>query len=105
MNINLVFYSCILQKGILFLYPGDLQTLVLVTCLIIITVFPENSNENGILPELISTPHMRTCQKSQTSTVDFQRLVHGKFHGEISDFFREPGVNGVGNREVGKIHN
>ncbi len=40
MNINLEFDTCIFQEIIDFFIPLNLQGLVLVTCLVIIAIFP-----------------------------------------------------------------
>src|SRR5664279_1612226 len=85
-DIDLEFYSRVLKKWILLFNPGDLQTLILISGLIIVTIFPQDADENGILPEFIGTPHVGSGQESQTPTVNLQGLMDGKFHREICHF-------------------
>ena len=77
----------IFQEIIDLFIPLHLQGLVLVPCLIIVSVFPKDPNANEVLAQFIGTSQVRSGEKSQSATVYLQRLVNGKFHGEICCLF------------------
>ena len=64
MDGDLEFNTSIFKETIMFFIPGYTQRLVLVTRLVIISIFPKNADTNKVLAKFISTSQMGACEKT-----------------------------------------
>ena len=91
--------TCIGEELVTLLLKTYLHRLIGVATLVVITVFPQDTDPGKVLPQLIRTAHVRPGQKSQTTRIDLQALVDGVFHRKIHHAFFKTRIDLVGRRK------
>ena len=93
----------ILKKIVHLFIPLHLQGLILVPGLIVVPVFPEDADADEVLAQFKGTAQMGTREKTETTAVDLEGLVHREFHREVSNTLRVGSFCGVWHRELSKV--
>ena len=73
------------EKPVILVAKTHPQCLVLVPFLVVVALLPQNADTDQVLFQLKRTSQVRSGEEPKSTTVDLQRLVNRKLHGEVCD--------------------
>ena len=77
----------VFEEGIILFKKQHIHRLILLAYLVVVAVFPEDTDSDDVLMFFICTPHVRPGEETEAAAVCLQGLINGKFHGKIGDAF------------------
>ena len=70
----------VLQKTVHLLPKLNAHRIIGVASLVVVAIFPENTDTNQVLAFIEGTSHVRPGQKTKSPRIGFKSLIDSKFH-------------------------
>ena len=58
---------------------------MITTCLIVVSISPEDTDTDSILLQVVDASHVRARKEAKAAGVNFQGLINSKFRAEVSN--------------------